>query len=427
MAYKWTFMVYMAGDNGKVFDDRNSLMCDLQKEGWRDIAGMSGIGSTADVAVTVQYDTLDENQFTPRFHLDQSSPTGRLVEKIEPVNTGDPGNLTDFIVWAMTEYPAEKYALVLWNHGSGWNEDDIYKRYRKLDDQNRRDETRAGGNAGRLLRRALFLPTVAEIMSIEEEDVRGICHDDSSMDFLDNRDLEKALRDAEVRTGRRLNVLGMDACLMSMVEVAYQIREYADYMVSSQEVELADGWPYEKILGELVGKPQMSGLDLSRLIVGQFGRHYNDRRGGSIATQSVIDLRALPHTVLKIKALAEVAHDLYPREVYTELAFTRARTDVRRFREFGKDYPDLRHLIELVKSEYGGKSNMADLAGDLAEHLSPDSAGCPIKANYAGPGRPNANGMSIYFPSIGYSPFYDQLAFTESGWNRVVQRANRVR
>ena len=56
-------------------------------------------------------------------------------------------------------------------------------------------------------------------------------------------------------------------------------------------------------------------------------------------------------------------------------------------------------------------------------HEIPDS---PIVANFCGQGRPNANGLSIYFPSRGCSPFYDKQAFASSGWNQVIRLANRL-
>jgi len=424
MIHKWTVMVYMAGDNGKMFDDGKRLMADLQKYGWRDIAEMSAVGSTAQVAVAVQYDTLAEQQYTPRFFIDGSSSTGQLVEKIPLVNTGDPKNLTDFIVWAETRYPAERYALVLWNHGTGWKEDDIYARYReRVERAIRGGETRAGSSGSRLLRRALFLPTVGEIMSLEDDDTRAICYDDSSMDFLDNQELCKALRDAEKKTGRRLSILGMDACLMGMVEVAYQVHEYADYIVGSQEVELAYGWPYKRILGALVKTPTMSALDLSKLIVKQFGAYYTllARGGGGKNTQSAIDLRAIPKTFDKMQSLAEFVAEVYPTDLKTEIAMTRAKQDVQSFKD--KDFVDLRHLMQLLRDEYDGGLKVADLANDLAEHLAP---GGPIVANFHGGRRPNANGLSIYFPPKGYSSFYDSQAFAQSGWDQVIRRVNRL-
>ncbi len=426
MTRKWTFMVYMAGDNGRIFDDGGQLMVDLQKFGWSDIAEMVCVGSTDDVAIVAQYDTLTQQQFTPRFYLDSSSETGRLVEKVPPVNTGDPHNLTDFIVWATKSYPAERYALVLWNHGSGWKEDDIYARYRDLGHIQRRDQVRSIQPGKRLLRHALFLPTATEIMSIEDDEVRGICYDDSSMDFLDSHDLKKALVDAAQQTGQRLSVLGMDACLMSMAEVAYQVRGCADFMVSSQEVEPGDGWPYKDILSVLVAHPELSARELSKIIVDKFGTHYlgQGRSGGGTTTQSAIDLQAMPMTYEKVTALSEAINTLYSTDFKTELAVGRAKNRTLTFSD--EDYIDLAHFAQLLANEYTGTANLRALAVDLVTHLMADTPGSPVIANYHGQGRPNANGLSIYFPARRYSPFYDRQDFTLSGWGNVVRRVNQI-
>jgi hypothetical protein len=426
MTREWTFMVYMAGDNGRIFEDGWQLMDNLEGYGWGDIREMSSVGSTDEVAIVVQYDTLNATE-TPRLFIDGSSETGTPVERIPPVNTGDPKNLTDFIVWGIENYPAEKYALVLWNHGTGWKEEDIYARYRRTEEITRRDhQVRAVGPRRHMLKRAFFLPTAATIMSVEDDQTRAICYDDTSMDFLDNRDLVKALRDAEESTGRRLSILGMDACLMSMVEVAYQVRERADYMVGSQEVEEGYGWPYGTILQELVDSPDLSPLDLGRLIVTKFGEYYmgRSRNGGGINTQSAVDLRAIPTTFTKITALSRLVADAYATDFKTELAITRAQRDAEDFND--EDYVDLRHLMQCVRDEYDGELEVGDLADELFEHLSPEASASPIVTNFHGLGRPNANGLSIYFPKGGYSPFYDEQDFALSGWGRVICYANRL-
>ncbi len=427
MTRKWTFMVYMAGDNGKIFDDGMQLMDNLLGYGWNDIKGMSEIGSTDDVAVVVQYDTLDASE-TPRLFIDGSSETGTVVEKVPPVNTGDPTNLTDFIVWAMGKYPAEEYALVLWSHGTGWKEDNIYARYQQTEEIAKRDhQVRAVKSRKKMLGSSLFFSTAAQIMSIEDDDTRAICYDDTSMDFLDNQDLVRAFAEAERKTGNRLSVLGMDACLMSMIEVAYQVRAHAGYMVGSQEVEEGTGWPYHKILSALVDAPDMTPCDLSRCIVEKFGEYYLGcrRDGGGINTQSAIDLHAIPQTFAKIKTLAELIAQAYPTDFKTELGVTRAQRDAENFSD--QDYVDLRHLMECLRDQYDGSLQVGDLADELAEHLTPQAPASPIVANFHGLGRPNANGLSVYFPAKRYSSFYDKQAFTLSGWSKVIRRANRMK
>ena len=127
----WTFMVYMAGDNGKVFQTTNGpvrLMAEMTTAGYKDIWKMGQVGSTPSVAVTCLFDTL-----TGSYLVEVRKGNGMansLVQPLPPVNTGDPDSLRDFIIRSMASYPAEHYALILWNHGLGWLDVDIYSRVR---------------------------------------------------------------------------------------------------------------------------------------------------------------------------------------------------------------------------------------------------------------------------------------------------------
>ena len=254
--HKWAFMVYMAGDNGRIFEDGLQLMDNLEGYGWYNISQMSDVGSTDDVAVVAQYDTLDANE-TPRLFIDGSDGTGTVVEKVPPVNTGDPKNLTDFVVWSMERYPAERYALVLWNHGSGWEEDDIYEQYREVKEISEHDQVRAVRSRKRLLNRAFFLPTAAKIMSIEDDEVRAICYDDTSMDFLDNQDPIDRLWDDElehymndIKALRR--VLMFSQCFAG---------EFIDDLGNNQEVPT--GTPTPPIWGDRIIMSQCQEHELS--------------------------------------------------------------------------------------------------------------------------------------------------------------------
>lgn len=423
----WTFMVYMAGDNGKMFDDNRQLMHDLQAYGWRDLAEMSAVGSTDRVAIVAQYDTLDNQQHTPRFYIDGRTPYGKLVETVDPVNTGDPKNLTEFIIWSARHYPARRYALVLWNHGTGWKEDDIYARYREeIDRAQSRGETRAG-NRGEGVRSALFLSTAGEIMSIEDEESRGICYDDSSMDFLDNRKLVEALANAEVTMGQPISLLGMDACLMSMIEVAFQLCNHAEVMVGSQENEPGEGWPYTTVLRALVKNPDMTPSDLGRHIVQSYGEYYEgvSRSGGGSVTQSAIDLRKMESIGHRIGELARSIVSSYDHDFLLERAIGRVVQDVQRFRG-DRDYTDLEHLLRLLATEYVGPGSVPEAIREVRDMFAEQHGQTPVLANFHGVMRPNANGLSIYFPLGGCSEYYDDLPFASLGWRDLIHKRNRV-
>ncbi len=58
----WTLMVYMAGDNGKIFDTqagRIKLMAPMEEAGYQDLFEMGTVGTTDQCAVTCLFDTLD--------------------------------------------------------------------------------------------------------------------------------------------------------------------------------------------------------------------------------------------------------------------------------------------------------------------------------------------------------------------------------
>jgi len=108
---KWTVMVYMAGDNN------------LDGAALRDIEEMARVGSTKDVNILVQLDRLEDKK-TRRFLITKGGGYERdCLETFGETNTGDPKVLEDFLTWSTERYPAERYFLILWNHGSGWWEE----------------------------------------------------------------------------------------------------------------------------------------------------------------------------------------------------------------------------------------------------------------------------------------------------------------
>jgi hypothetical protein len=107
------------------------------------------------------------------------------------------------------------------------------------------------------MKRALFNTTIKTILSETSYKNRAICSDDISGHSLDTIELGNILSKAKRIMGKPIDILGMDACLMSNFEVAYQASSYVRYIVSSEEEEPNKGWPYSENLQILVDKPDI--------------------------------------------------------------------------------------------------------------------------------------------------------------------------
>lgn len=135
------------------------------------------------------------------------SQIATTFERIGERNTGDPETLIEFVSWAVDVAPANRYALVMWDHGSG-------------------------------------------LFGTNEDS-------ESGNDVLLTSELVSALE--QLRTAGipiELDVLSFDACLMAMAEVAYAARNHATVMVASQENEGGDGYDYRTAFLSLATVPE---------------------------------------------------------------------------------------------------------------------------------------------------------------------------
>jgi hypothetical protein len=268
---KWTFMVYLAADNN------------LESAGIKDLNEMEMVGSTSDIQIVVQMDRISDYDSsngnwvdTRRFYIEKDSSQtliGSTGTSIGETNTGDPTALRNFIEWSQTNYPAEKYALILWDHGSGvmW-----------------------GSYVG------------------------GICWDDSnSRDYLTLTEIQSAL------SGKQIDLLGFDACLMASAEFYYGLQNYASILVGSQANEPGDGWPYDTILNWLKNNPTASSSQLGSIIVDRYIEFYPSNIAithsavssaglGSIQTAASVLATNLIQNISTLKSvLSSIRGDMY--------------------------------------------------------------------------------------------------------------------
>ena len=219
---EWLVMLYQNADDqileGDIFTDLNEAEL---------------VGSSDKVTIISQFDRYDgafdgdgDWTGTKRFLVTQdddlSAISSEELDDLGEVDSGAPETLTDFMVWAMTNYPAKKYALIMSDHGAGWM---------------------GGWNDD--------APDEGSTLSVDE--------------------IDQAVGAALAETGvEQIEFMGFDACLMSQVEALSGIAPYARYAVASEETEPAMGWAYSKFLGQLVDKPKQTGADLAKSIVNSY-------------------------------------------------------------------------------------------------------------------------------------------------------------
>ena len=230
---KWTVMVFINGKN------------DLEIAGLYNVNQMERVGSTKDMNIVVEYgrmkgqagDTDLDGDWTGARRIlvkkdaDQEKITSPVVATAETVDMGDYKRAVDFVAWAKKAYPAKKYMLILWDHGTGW-----------LDPQ----QTKKAAPG------------------------KGISFDDETGNYIRTQQIGRILKEAG-----KVDVLAFDACLMQMAEVVYEVKDYTKVIVGSQEVVPGYGYPYSLILGALAKKPGMTAEDLGSVTVEAFKLFYD--------------------------------------------------------------------------------------------------------------------------------------------------------
>ena len=230
---QWTVMVYMDGDNN------------VESYALKDLEEMKLTGSSTDVNIVVLLDTLSGP--ANLLYVNKGSTT--TLAAWGEVNMGDPATMTRLITDAKTLYPADKYSLVVWDHGGG---------------------------------------------------IMGICWDDTSA--------SDRLTMAELRSGIAggntvFDVIVLNACVMATAEVAHQVTGYADYVIFSQENMYALGFPYDQVAADLEAQPTMDGRTMALMMAQDYTDYYISI-GYSGVTISVYDMAQLTTVANAVKAFA---------------------------------------------------------------------------------------------------------------------------
>lgn len=358
---EWTVMVYVNGKN------------DLEVAGLYNINKMELAGSNDSLNIVTEIGRMNGQQNdvsfdgnwtgSRRYYVTQDSNEekikSKLLQSFDSVDMGDWKHLADFAKWAKTNYPARRYALIIWNHGSGW------------------------------------------VTSKGLPQNKGISYDFETKNHISTPELGMAMKEIG-----KVDILGFDACLMQMAEVVYETKDFADYVVGSEETVPGYGFPYDVVLRSFA--PSRSTEELAKTMVSAYDSFYSSK--GKKVTLSAVKVSELGGFMAAFNGWTEalLASDKKP-ELKKRMMLSASYAD--------KDNKDLYDFAGRLAADYpqdpvGVKS--AELMSAMTGKLVVSNAA--YKESY---GRDDtAHGLALYMPNSGYNAKYDSLAWArDTKWD----------
>lgn len=386
----WTWMVYMAGDNS------------LSSAAEDDLAELRRVGSGPDLNILVEVDRSGDGG-TRRIRIERDG-RGEQPADLGETDSGDPDSVFAFVRWAHAQAPADRHALVLWNHGGGWAPKEL-DRLASQQGAPLWTPAEARERSASPLARLFFRRSLQTILGRPSARERAICSDDGSGHSLDTFELGKLLARIRAELGGPLDLLGMDACLMSSLEVAYEARDCARYLVASEDTEPAAGWPYETVLKTVAADPAVETSVLAAHIVTAYRDAHAGAGPGEAITQAAVDLGALASLLGPLGAMATAASTEIRERAPEIWAAQRSST-----RFCADTVWDLLHFSAALRLATASPP-MREAAARIGQALAP-GAGPIVAEAHAGRTVERCGGLSVYLPALReISPYYEELAF----------------
>jgi len=354
---KWTILLYSGADNN------------LYEYMQTDIDEAERVGSTPQMNVVVQTDHAPNGGGGVRMLLeknDQAGVNSPVLQDLGATDMGKPETLTDFIKWGVKNYPAENTMLVLADHGGGWS---------------------------------------------------GAISDDSEGGWLTTPQIREALEAARQETGKKIDVVGFDCCLMASTEVAHELKDEAGYLVASEENEGGAGWEYNRVFSERVlGDVDMALRTRLNLTPQELATRVVDAAEGNqgdLPTMSATDLS-------KMNDLAAAAAELSDAIVATSVpasALSKAASSTESFSGAGDLY-DFASKIQDVSGQDPALTAAAQKVKDTMENA--------VVAYQASEDYPGSHGLHVELSNWSAAgEGYGQLKFAQDAkWPQAVAKIN---
>ena len=335
-----TLLVYMVANNNlsSFATDNISAM-------------MRGYLPTEDNLLVYLHST-NGNPILIKLYKDESGAAVKdTVYRFPDRNSADPSSLASALKVCRTMYPAEEYGLVLWSHGTGWLPQKYYSRTRSFG----QDES-----------------TEMDIVEMA-----------GAIPF-------------------KLDYVIFDACLMGGIEVAYELKDYADYVLASPTEVLSDGFPYASMMEHIF----KSSTHL-KAVAQEYYNHYNNKSGSS---------RSATISLVKTSELDNVAQKA--REIFNKYGhngnldnFLIDTTAVQKYYTGNKHwFYDLEGMVKQIAGEDAASFTQALEAAVIYKAATPNFLGITISQE-------KFSGLSTYIPSPSADPELLQY-YPKLRWNQ---------
>lgn len=387
----WTVLIYMAADNN------------LKEECIYALTEIFRVGPTPQIDVIAQLDSGDAiTRYDFRELRRDGYSAGRVIGNLDDLketvlsdqkalrSVSDSQMLNDFLSEMVGKPEAQSYNLVvLSGHGSG-----------AVGDFLTADNPPS----------ALSIPRLKLVVESLHEEIR-----------------------------RKIDVLGMDSCLMSMIEVMYELRDDINFLVGAEGFERNTGWPYHDILAALRGEPGMAPEKLARNIVKEHTNYYFPYHiSGVSVDMAVCDLRDgdnVANLIGAINRLTQVLREnLNNPKIEHAILLAHWRAQSYKF-ELYVDLWDFCYLLreDLLRGSYGDDENESAWGGvkkaveDACRDVIQAIENVVLISCYSGAASQHSHGLSIYFPWAKSdldrdSEHYQKLAFAKAtGWDEFLK------
>ena len=269
-----TLMVYLAGDN--------NLSGHMQKN----ISSMmSAWKKSYNANIVIYFDAPNAAPELYTFRFKGKEVEKQVLKTYEEMDSADPEVLKKILNEMQDLYPSDSYGLILGSHASGWI---------------------PSGGFGRSNRMLYAEPVLT----------RSFGTDYTGPSQMDTRDMAKAIPFNK----ENLEFILFDACLMSSIEVLYDLRDKAKYVIASPAELPAPGFPYNRVMPYFWGKGTNLEKDLVK-VCDEFWDYYNTynatNRFGTIALIKMDGMEHLFDLTREIlQGKKDYVADIYQKAVY---------------------------------------------------------------------------------------------------------------